>query len=85
MEIEYIYPNNNDNDLEKQLKQMKRESTLGCLIFALLFLGAIFIFLTILPVILVVIGYSILFLGIYIVYKAYIEDMVISLINKIKR
>ena len=85
MEIEYIYPNPNDNDIEKQLKQMKKESTLGCLIMGLVLLGGLFIFLTILPILLVVIGYSILFLSIYIVYKAYLEDYVLSFINKIKK
>jgi len=85
MEIEYIYPNSDDKDIEKQLKQMKKESTLGCLIMGLVLLGGLFIFLTILPILLVVIGYSILFLSIYIVYKAYLEDYILSFIDKIKK
>ncbi len=85
MEIEYIYPNSDDNDIEKQLKQMKKESTLGCLIMGLVLLGGLFIFLTILPIVLVVLGYSILFLSVYIIYKAYLEDYILSFINKIKK
>ena len=42
MEIEYIYPDpNDDRDLEKQLKQMQKENTLGCLIMGLFLLGGL--------------------------------------------
>lgn len=86
MEIEYIYPDPDDKrDIEAQIKQMQKENTLGCLVLCLVFLGAAFIFLTVLPEILLILGWSILFLGIYIVYKAYLEEWVIRLIDKIKR
>ena len=85
MEIEYIYSNHDDHDFNKQIKQMQKENTIGCLVLGLLLLGGLFIFLTMLPIILIVIGYSILFLSVYILYKAYLEDHVISFINKIKR
>ena len=86
MEIEYIYPDpDNDKDFKKQFKQMQKDSSLGCLILGLCLLGGLFIFLTMLPVILVVLGYSILFLSVYIVYKAYLEDFVLNFIDKIKR
>ncbi len=85
MEIEYIYPDPDDHDFNKQIKQMQKENTIGCLVMGLVFLGGLFIFLTMLPIILIVVGYSILFLSIYIIYKAYIEEYVVSFINKIKR
>ena len=85
MEIEYIYPDPDDHDFNKQIKQMQKENTVGCLVMGLIFLGGLFIFLTMLPIILIVVGYSILFLSIYIVYKAYLEEYVVNFINKIKR
>ena len=88
MEIEYIYPDPNDEDdknFRKQMKQLKNESNLGCLLLVLFMLGGGFIFLTILPAILVVLGYSILFLGVYIIYKVYLETFVWKIIDKLKR
>ena len=85
MEIEYIYPDpDDDRDLEKQLKQMQKENTLGCLIMGLFLLGGLFIFLTLLPILLVILGYSIIVLAIYISYKAWLEEPVLRLIDKIK-
>lgn len=85
MEIEYIYPDPDDNkDIEAQIKKMQKENTLGCLVMGLFLLGGLFIFLTLLPVLLVILGYSILFLAVYIVYKAWIEDPVLNLIQKLK-
>ena len=85
MEIEYIYPDDDKNDLESQIKQIKKENTLGCLIMGLLLLSGFFIFLSLLPIILMIIGYSIIFLSVYIIYKAYLEDFILSLIQKLKR
>ena len=85
MEIEYIYPDPDDKDFNKQIKQMQKENTIGCLVLGLFLLGGLFLFLTMLPVILIVLGYSILFLSVYIAYKAYLEDFVLNLISKIKR
>ena len=85
MEIEYIYPDPDDKDFKKQIKQMQKENTIGCLVLGLIFLGGLFLFLTMLPIILIVLGYSIIFLSIYILYKAYLEDFVLRLIDKIKR
>ncbi len=84
MEIEYIYPDPDDKDFNKQIKQMHKQNMIGCLVLGLLLLGGVFIFLTMLPIILIVIGYSILFLSIYIVYKAYLEDFVVKIINKLR-
>ncbi len=85
MEIEYIYPDDDKNDLESQIKQIKKENTIGCLIMGLLLLSGFFIFLSLLPIILMIIGYSIIFLSVYIIYKAYLEDFILSLIQKLKR
>lgn len=85
MEIEYIYPDPDDKDFNKQIKQMQKENTIGCLVLGLIFLGGLFLFLTMLPIILIVLGYSIIFLSIYILYKAYLEDFVLRVIDKIKR
>lgn len=85
MEIEYIYPDPDDeHDIKAQIKQLQKENTMGCLIMALVLLGGLFILLAVLPVILVILGWSVIFLSVYIVYKAYLEDFVLSLINKLK-
>ena len=40
MEIEYIYPDPDDNkDIEAQIKKMQKENTLGCLVMGLFLLG----------------------------------------------
>lgn len=85
MEIEYIYPDpKDDRDLDAQLKKMQKENTLGCLIMGLFLLGGLFIFLTLLPILLIILGYSIIVLAVYIVYKAWLEEPVLNLIQKLK-
>lgn len=85
MEIEYIYPApKDDRDLDAQLKKMQKENTLGCLIMGLFLLGGLFIFLTLLPILLIILGYSITVLAVYIVYKAWLEEPVLNLIQKLK-
>jgi len=86
MKIEYIYPDPDDdnNNLKKLITKNRRDENLGCLILILITLGALFIFLTVLPVILLVLGYAILFLSVYIIYKAYLEAPVLNLIQKLK-
>ncbi|MBR5154237.1 MAG: hypothetical protein IKW58_00755 [Alphaproteobacteria bacterium] len=83
MEIEYIYPNDS-RSINEEIRQIKKENTLGCLVMGLFLLSGLFIFLSILPAILLVVGYSIIFLTVYIVYKAYLEDFVLSLIQRIR-
>ncbi len=86
MEIEYIYPDPDDErDVKAEIRQMQKENTLGCLIMALVLLGGAFILLAVLPVILVILGWSILILGVYIIYKAYVEDWALSVIERLKR
>ena len=84
MEIEYIYPDNNDKQREEQMRRLERENTIGCLVMGLFLLIGAFVFLSLLPFFLIVLGYSILGLGIYIIYKAYLEDTVLNFIQKIK-
>lgn len=81
MEIEYIYAARND---DKQRKHLEKQNTLGCLVSLLFLLVGLFIFLALLPLLLVVLGYAILFLGIYTIYKAFLEDFVLNLIKKLK-
>lgn len=85
MEIEYIYPDpNDDKKIREEIKQIKKQNTLGCLVSLLvIFIGG-FVFLTLLPFILVVLGWSILFLGVYILYKAYVEEYVFKFIYWLK-
>lgn len=47
-------------------------------------LGGLFIFLTLLPILLIILGYSIIVLAVYIVYKAWLEEPVLNLIQKLK-
>lgn len=85
MKIEYIYPDDeNKHDLTAEIKQLQKESTLGCLIAGLMLLSGVFILLAILPIVLTILGWSILVLSVYIVYKAYLEEPVSRLINKLK-
>ncbi len=85
MKIEYIYPDDEDNkDLTAQLKQMQKESTLGCLIAGLMLLSGVFILLAVLPILLTILGWSILVLSVYIIYKAYLEEPTQKLIAKLK-
>lgn len=85
MKIEYIYPDDENNkDLTAELKQMQKESTLGCLVAGLMLLSGLFILLAILPIVLTILGWSLLVLSVYIVYKAYLEEPVLNLIQKLK-
>lgn len=85
MKIEYIYPDDENNkDLTAELKQMQKESTLGCLVAGLMLLSGLFILLAMLPIVLTILGWSILVLSVYIVYKAYLEEPVLNLIQKLK-
>ena len=85
MKIEYIYPDpDDDKDICRRIREFKKQNTLGCLVSLLTFLAVVFIFLTLLPFILAVLGWLILFLGIYVLYKAYLEEFVLELINWLK-
>ncbi|MCM1324739.1 MAG: hypothetical protein NC218_11520 [Acetobacter sp.] len=85
MRIEYIYPDPDDKkDFNQQLKEIQKESTIGCLIAGLVLLSGLFILLALLPIILTILGWSILVLSVYIGYKVYLEEFVLNLIQKLK-
>lgn len=85
MKIEYIYPDSKDEkDLKAELKQMQKENTIGCLIAGLVLLSAIFILLALLPIILTILGWSMLTISAYIIYKVYVEEHIEKLISWLK-
>ncbi|MBO5038937.1 MAG: hypothetical protein J6C85_05745 [Alphaproteobacteria bacterium] len=85
MEIEYIYPDpDDDKEVQEQIRLMKKQDTLGCLTSLLVLFVVLFVFLTLLPFMLAALGWSILFLSVYILYKAYLEVYVIRLIFWLK-
>ena len=85
MKIEYIYPDpDDDKNITAQIKQMQKENLLGCLIAGLVLLSGLFILLALLPIILVILGWSILIISVFIIYKAYLEEPVLNLIQKLK-
>lgn len=85
MKIEYIYPEDEDpKDLKKALKEMQKENTIGCLIAALVLISAVFILLALLPIILTILGWSMLTISIYVLYKVYAEEYVEKLIDWLK-
>lgn len=85
MKIEYIYPNNKDpKDIKKMLKEMQKENTIGCLVAALVLISAVFILLALLPIILTILGWSMLTISVYILYKVYAEEYVEKLIDWLK-
>lgn len=85
MEIEYIYPDpDDDKDVREQIRLMKKQDTLGCLTSLLVLFVVLFVFLTLLPFMLAVLGWSILFLGVYILYKAYLEEYIANFISWLK-
>jgi len=84
MKIEYIYHNNDDEDIQKQLRQIRKENTIGCLMMTLFLLITLFVILSLLPVLLIIIGWSIVFIGCYVIYKIYLESAVLNFIQKMK-
>lgn len=86
MKIEYIYPDPQEEaDIDKQIRRMQKENTAGCLISSLFMLITVFIILTLLPVILLILGYAIVILGVYTIYKIYLESWVLNFIQKHKQ
>lgn len=83
MKIEYIYPDpQEEEDIDKQIRRIQKENTAGCLISSLFLLISVFIVLTLLPVILLILGYAIVILGVYTIYKIYLETWVLNFIQK---
>lgn len=85
MKIEYIYHADNENGItEQELKRLEREETLGCLFTGLVLLIMVYLFLAMLPFLLVITGIMIIALGAYIVYKLYLESWTLNFIQKMK-
>ena len=84
MEIEYIYHTSEDEDreVEKTIRRIERENTIGCLISGLVMLCLLFVFLYLLPFFLILIGISIITIACIIFYKAYLEQFVLNFIQK---
>lgn len=83
MKIEYDYIiTKNDSDTEQRLKQLKKEETIGCLIGTLFLLAALFVILSLLPFLLFVLGWLIIFTAAIAVYKMYFESAVLNFIQK---
>jgi hypothetical protein len=83
MEIEILPPDNNDREkLYQAMKEAERQETIGCLLVGLLMLVMAFAFLAMLPVLLVILGYTIAFTAIYLVYKMWLEQPLLNFIQK---
>ena len=83
MKIDYIYRADNENGItEEELKRMEREETIGCLLTGLVLLVMVYLFLAMLPFLLVFLGIMIIALAGYIVYKLYLESYVLNYIQK---
>ena len=61
---------------------MEREETIGCLLTGLVLLVMVYLFLAMLPFLLVFLGIMIIALASYIVYKLYLESYVLNYIQK---
>jgi len=83
MKIDYIYRADNENGItEEELKRMEREETIGCLLTGLVLLVMVYLFLAMLPFLLVFLGIMIIALAGYIIYKLYLESYVLNYIQK---
>lgn len=83
MEIEILPPEGDDNEkFYLALKEAERQETIGCLLVGLFMLVMIFAFLTMLPLLLVILGYAIIFTAVYLVYKMWLEQPLLNFIQK---
>lgn len=83
MEIEILPPEGDDREkFYKAFKEAERQETIGCLMMSLVMLIMGSVFLTLLPVMLVILGYAILFTAIYLVYKMWLEVPILNFIQK---
>jgi len=83
MRIDYIYRADNENGVsEQELRRLEKEETIGCLVSGLVLLIMVYLFLAMLPFLLVILGGMIIALALYIVYKLYLESYVLNYIQK---
>ena len=83
IEYDYIITPSNEN-LKQEMKRLKREETIGCLIGSLILLVALFIIISLLPFILFILGWLIIFIAAITIYKMYFESAVLNFIQKRK-
>ncbi len=79
MKIEYTY---HKPKRRRRSRQKNQQNALGCFILALFLLCFLCILFALLPLILAILGWSILILGSYIIYKNYLESYVLNFIQK---
>lgn len=83
MKIEYLPPENNDQEaLRQAIKNAEKQETIGCLLIALFAMVALFVFLAMLPILLVILGYIIIATLIFIAYKMWLEAPLLNFIQK---
>lgn len=84
MKVEYIYhtPRDEDREIEMTIHQIEKENTIGCLISSMIMLGILFIFFSLLPFFLTILGILIIVLACITIYKAYLEQHVLNFIQK---
>jgi len=83
IEYDYIVTPSNEN-IKQEMKRLKREETIGCLIGSLILLVALFIIISLLPFILFILGWLIIFIAAITIYKMYFESAVLNFIQKRK-
>ena len=83
MEIEVLPPEGDDEEKFYQaFKQAERQETIGCLVMVLFVLVMGFVFLSLLPVFLIILGYAIAFTALYLGYKLWLEQPLLNFIQK---
>lgn len=81
MEIEIIPPDDN-HDFDEEVKKIKRANEMGCLVLALFGLAFLYVFLALLPILLVILAYTLVFVLCYYIYKAYLEEFIRKIFKK---
>ena len=67
---------------DEEVKKIKRANEMGCLVLALFGLAFLYVFLALLPILLVILAYTLVFALCYYIYKAYLEDFVRNIFKK---
>ena len=83
MEIEILPPEGEDKEKFYQaFKQAERQETVGCLVMGLMVSVFLFVFLSLLPVFLVMLGSIIAITTVYLIYKMWLETPILDFIEK---
>ena len=84
MKIEIYQSYDKERDFSDEIKRLRRENLLGCLISGLVLLIGLYILLALLPFLLVFIGIMIVCIGVIVIYKMYCESFVLNFIQKMR-